>query len=298
MRPHVFKKDDKFILIHGHFAHVGIKKQFSEKELLHYLLDNYESDYPEFLDTLDYIGGRFIIIIGNTDEVFIFPDATAARTAYYTLDKNIIASHLCMITDNNIYEKDETGKNAQEVTYVFDRTTHSQIKSVIPNFSLDFFKKEVNRFFPRKSNQYIGMQDSKKFELVEHLWKNQIKQYSEKYENLILSITGGNDSRVSLAMAKEYTKDIEFFTYSTQRGEVENLGKYAKALSIDQSIVRQILQDIPLNHKFLYFDETKTNLTTEEQNALSKNTLKPHGRFLISHYNNAFPNKKVMHIRG
>src|SRR5699024_10917782 len=227
-----------------------------------------------------------------------FPDATAARTAYYTLDRNIIASHLYMITDNYVYEKDTVGENAQEITYVFDRTTHDRVKSVIPNFSLNFFEKESNRFFPRESNQYIGIEEAKKFELVEHLWKNQIKQYREKYENLILSITGGNDSRVSLAMAKEYKKDIKFFTYSTQKGEVENQGKYAKTLSIDQSIVRQILQDIPLNHKFFFFDETKIKLTPEEQKALSKNTLKPHGRFLIGHYNNAFANKKIMHIRG
>src|SRR5699024_4609783 len=128
--------------------------------------------------------------------------------------------------------------------------------------------------------------------------KDQIYKYNKEYENIIFSITGGADSRVSLAMANEYKNTMRFFTYSTAEGETKDKNKYANVLSDDQYIVRQIFKDVPLNHEFFFFDQSQEHLTKKENFILDKNTIKPHGRFIIPFYKKSFPEKNIMHLRG
>src|SRR5699024_1604767 len=104
------------------------------------------------------------------------------------------------------------------------------------------------------------------------------------------------DSRVSLAMVKNYIDDIKFFTYTTTEGE-NYKDQYTSVLSNDQYIVKQMQQDLKLNHEFFYFDQKRFSLNKEEKNIISKNTVKQHGRCLINFYLRSFPESKVMHMR-
>src|SRR5699024_4797763 len=74
--------------------------------------------------------------------------------------------------------------------------------------------------------------------------------------------------------------------------------KYTSVLSNDQYIVKQIQQDLNLNHEFFYFDQKRFSLSKEEKEIISKNTVKQHGRCLINFYLSSFPESKVMHMRG
>ncbi|KKK33962.1 hypothetical protein WN59_10195 [Salinicoccus sediminis] len=296
--PSVYETGNSFIILHGHFVHIGLEENININNLANKLLNLFTHDYNEFLDTLDFIAGRYVIIIGNETSIRIYPDATNSRSSYYTTDKLVISSHANLIADNFEYEHDHFNQKMPKMSYSFDNSPYVNIRSSVPNYYVDLKTNKSTRFFPRENNKYTSYDESQKFEMVERLWRSQIDYYQSTSNELVLSLTGGNDSRISLAMAREHNQDIKFFTYSTKEGEDEKSGRFAEVLSVDQYLVKQILCDISLNHTFFFFNEKRKKLTKEDKMNLEKNTILQHGRYILPYYLDTFPGDRVMHIRG
>ena len=290
-------EDEKFVLIHGEFVHVGIDNQYTESGLARHLLNSYYKDYDEFLDTLDFIAGRYVIIIGNKEEVELYPDATNSRTSYYSSQENIIASHVFLIRDQFHHERIEHFSKVPEITNALNFTPFKNIESIIPNYKLNFYDKKMERYFPRKENIYTDMEEKEKFDLFERFWFKQLDHFFDKYNNFIFSLSGGGDSRFSLALLKNYLKNVDFFTYTTIDGE-DRSSEAAKSLTIDYKIVQQMLSDINLNHQYIYYVENRKELSPIEQKVLSKNTIGRHSSFLIPYVREMFPKPNLKHIRG
>src|SRR5699024_399226 len=85
-----FEENNHFIIIHGHYTYINHHK---ENNLLETLLKQFQNSYESFLDTLDYIGGRYVVVIGNESKVEVYPDATSSRTTYYSEDSILASSH-------------------------------------------------------------------------------------------------------------------------------------------------------------------------------------------------------------
>src|SRR5699024_7575769 len=278
--PSIFETKTSFIIVHGHFMHVGFGENISASDIPSYLLNQYLNDYDEFLNTLDFIAGRYVIIIGDETSIRIYPDATNSRSSYYATDRIVISSHANLIADNFTYEYNQLNEKMSKMNYSFDNSPYINIKSSVPNYYVDVKNQTTSRFFPRERNKYKFIDEQEKFELIENLWKSQIDYYRNTSNELILSLTGGNDSRISLAMAREHNQEIKFFTYSTRKGESENKGHYAKVLSVDQYIVKQILSDLSLNHTFFFLNEKRKLLSKIDRSNLDKNTILQHGRYI------------------
>lgn len=295
--PNILESEDYFIIVHGDFVHVGIDYQYTSQGLLRNLLTNYINERDKFLDELDFIAGRYVIIIGNKEEVSIYPDAANTRTNYFSLEKNIIASHVYLINDQGKNPKLDFLAEIPDLTNGLLNTPFKTIKSTIPNHYLNFYDKSYKRFFPRKKNAYSSLTEEERFELFERFWKKQLDHYFEKYDNFVFSITGGGDSRFSLALLKNYINNVMFFTYSRVKGNDQS--SYAgKILTLDYKIVKQMLEDINLNHKFMHFVEDKKELSNRDINILSKNTIGRHSSFLIPHVRANYPQENLKHIRG
>src|SRR5699024_5035715 len=156
----------------------------------------------------------------------------------------------------------------------------------------------VSRYFPRKNNIYRKMSEEEKFSKFEFLWKEQLRHFEQEKDDIIFSVTGGADSRVSLALAKNYLSKFKFFTYAPSNKDLEKKSRFIEALTMDKKIVEKILEVIPLQHQFLLFMDEDRKLTEEDLDLLNKNTIRPHGRFLLPHYNHYFPGVDTLHIRG
>lgn len=293
----LIEKDEKFIIIHGEYLHIGIDFQFTQEGLLNRLYEYYFNNYEKFLSTLDYIAGRFVIIIGDTQNVYVNPDASNTRTTYFSLEKNILSSHVYLIQDQYEHERNEFILKLPDLNNGLMNTPFENIKSIIPNHCLNFFTKKIKRFFPRKNNVFVSYSEEEKFKLIERFWKKQLEYYFSKYENFIFSITGGGDSRFSLALLREHLDKVQFFTYSTVQGD-DNSSYAGKILTLDYKIVSQMLEDINLNHKFIYFVDDKKEVSTKVKNILSRNTIGQHSSFLIPHVQANYPQDNLKHIRG
>src|SRR5699024_4012313 len=139
--------------------------------LLKKLYNEYKNDYDEFLNSLDYIAGRYVIMLIGDKSFEVFQDAVGARSIYYTLDRNVISSHIYLITDNFDYELNPLVKDIKGLDQYFDTTMFENINSLVPNFKLDFIDKKQIRFFPRQLNRYKHVSDEERVNNIMYLWK-------------------------------------------------------------------------------------------------------------------------------
>lgn len=298
IKPALYQCDDNFVLIHGHFTHVGEREAISNNDLPEKLFSLHQERKEDFLDVLDFIGGRYIIIIGCKESISVYPDATACRSLYYSTDCNTISSHVDLLAINIDSKKDYLIKDSTRLSYSLNLTPYTNIKSILPNICLNLLTKKTERFFPRRKNIYQNLTTEIRFNLVERLWKKQLEYYSKEYEYLIFSLTAGQDSRASLALAKDYIDKLSFFTYTVIPEKNKEKSYFTESLSIDEIVVKQIIKDIPLKHQFFYFKRFENVLTEDEQKVFSRNSLLSHGRYLIKYYNDAYPQNNVMHLRA
>lgn len=296
--PSYFEMNSFFIIIHGNFVHVGIEQNISNDDLAKYLLTSYISNYDHFLDTLDFIGGRFAIIVGNSENIEVYNDATAMRSVYFSTDQTFIASHYNLVKDNISTEPSKLAKKYGAIDFTYDRSPATNVRAIMPNFKFDLQTKDLVRFYPRVNNKYTSLSVNKRYTIFEKLWKDQIDYYMDKYDDVAFSLTGGNDSRISLAMLKNYKDSIRMFTYAAVQdtGDVEN--KFEKSYDNDRIILEQMKDNLNLNHEFYFFKDNKFEFSSEELNALSKNVFRSHGRFLVAYYMNSFPSENSLHIRA
>lgn len=296
--PSVQEVEDSFIIIHGHFVYCGDSSIVESQGLHASLLRAYLEDEDEFLDILDFIGGRFVILIGNRTAVKIYSDATGSRSVYYLVNDVAASSHVHLLADNFTCVKDVDLISSSKLACNFHYTPYTNIRSVIPNMSINLITNQEDRFFPRRDNQYKSLSEEDRFTLLENLWKKQLSYYIDNYANIVCSLTGGCDSRVSLAMARKYKDTIRFFTYTLAQDEQAGKGYFQKSLRLDKEIVEEILQDISLNHEFLVVENTRFKPTKLESVAFSKNSLISHGKYLIQYYNDSFPQEYLIHMRS
>lgn len=285
----------KFIIVHGHHLYV---KQNNNINLAKHLLDTYFNDRNSFLDIIDFIAGRYVIIIGNKEKIEFFQDAAGMRTVYYSIRENIASSHVHLLGHLLCLDFQKSLESIWSKVYMWDLTPYEDIKSMLPNFSLELFSKKLERFFPRKQNPYSSLSEEERFQLIERYWKFQIEKYLERHPNMILSLTGGSDSRVQLAMVKEHIDKIKMFTYAPEITEERDLGISQEILKMDEKIVKEMLEDIPLNHRMIYFGPSAIKNTPEQIEVLKRNTIKPHGQWLIPLYREYFGDEDVLHLRG
>lgn len=291
---HTIEKGDRFILIHGDFLHIGIDDMLPKFELLNLMFEQYNNYYEEFLDTMDFIAGRFTVIVGNSDRVEIYPDATNSRSAFFLKNRTVVSSHAHLLNDCFDLTKADINGGFKNVLL---NTPYNEVGSAIPNHSLTLGTNEFKRFFPRKKNKYTHLSENKQFSLIERFWKEQLNSVLTKEDNVFLSLTGGGDSRTSLALTREYLDQLELITYAVTDGN-DKTNHTTRVLSNDNFIVKQMVNDLNLSHKFFYFDADDKELTEEENFAISKNSIARHSGFFVAYLRNNFDLENLIHIRA
>jgi len=289
---------DAFIIVHGHFTYVNPDNVVGNKQLVELLFDSFFNNHTYFLNLLDYLAGRYVIIAGDKSEVNFYNDAAGTRSIYYSLTSSLVSSHANFIADNEETSQDNLVKGYRNLPKISTKTPFENIKSLLPNFTYELKGKSSKRFFPREENKFIKMKHEDKLALFENITKLQLKYYTENYKSIFHSITGGYDSRVSIALSKDYFDHMKFFTYTISRNKIKKTNNFFTRYEEDKAIVEQLISYLPINHSFLYLRDDKKKMSTELESVISKNTLVEHGRPLIPHYLDFVKSDYNIHIRG
>ena len=150
---------------------------------------------------------------------------------------------------------------------------------MLPNHRLRLPDWTVDRYFPRTTNAYAGWGLEAKLDRFQRLWSNQLARLSELDSSLVMSITGGADSRTSLALSVDYLEEIEFFTYTARKIPGS---KWSESMALDRELVEQLKRFVSFKHRYFESENRDTDTIRELEPLLKANSTQQHSRWLLS----------------
>lgn len=237
-------QDKKLILI-GH-AYNPFTMEYDETTILNKLLKMTEEN---FWKTFNELSGVFCLIIIKDNIVKCIGDPTGMLNVYYTsLNGNLyISSHSNLIASLNNLQQDLWIKkltNYKFFSYLGvylpgDYSPFTNIKLLIPNHYLLYKKDtsslEIKRFY---IPHFLKVSQKDIVDQSNNILCNSMNLITKKWSKPAISLTGGCDSRTTLACAnKLYNK---YYLYSYSSNESEN---------VDALAAHKLCKTINLSHK-------------------------------------------------
>lgn len=206
----------------------------------------------EFLNSLDDIAGRFLVIVLTDDGPRLYQDAAGTRTVFYR--PPLAASHSALAAEDpdaidpqvlSIWEK--VSKTSQAVRYLPGLVApHEGVSALTPNTSLSVATGKVRRFWPR--GERVEVDDiSLLAERVAQILKATAELAAEQWP-LMMSLTAGLDSRLTLAACRSVTDRIGFFSHVNP----DNPHRIHQA---DLDVARDMASVLDLSHRVFYLGD-------------------------------------------
>lgn len=241
-------EDEAFVLI-GH-VYNPFDGLWNETDILR--------KYAESEDRISYFNqwtGLFTLIVVNKDSIEVWGDCAGMQAAYYGVidDKFFASSHAQLVGDICSLEQ---SKFVQSLTrYRFwkmygiflpgDISQFDNVFRLVPNHSLTVSlpgkQCGVSRFYPSENLQMVETKqeyDDIIGEIGRVLHKN-IELISEKWCSPAISMTGGMDSKTTLACANGLYDRFKYYSYVSMHGDkpdAEAAKTIANAIGVKHTI--------------------------------------------------------------
>lgn len=207
--------------------------------ILKTLSKNLSRGCESFFDYLDNLTGRFVLFVESSlDNSFAVQDAAGTRSLFYDTQTPgcLLASHPEIIAMMAGYEKSKFAEEVIQsgVSYFPGLSTpYTPIRRLTPNTLLTVPDGRVKRFFPRKP--LTNESPDKVVPDIADILTNQMKLWNEN-NDLLLSLSAGMDSRLSLAATKEIAGDVEYYSWifpGRNYGEADVAAELCNHLGLD-----------------------------------------------------------------
>lgn len=212
----------KTLILIGH-AYNPFTMQADEHDILCSILScNSDLEYRNYIDQLT---GLFVLITISDDEtITAICDCAGMMGAYYSVGRNCVyfSSHAQIIAELLDLKEDSyvsALKKSPTFHYYglflpFDLSPYEEVKRIIPNVEVEIRRKHVslNRFYPR---QHYNVTDDYEATVnrVAELLHNNLVLIAEKWEKPAISLTGGTDSKTTLACAGDVQDKFLYYSY-------------------------------------------------------------------------------------
>ena len=208
-------------------------------------------------DVLCALGGRFLWLCAAAGMARIYPDCSAQVTCVYDPVARMAGSTALALLDDAAYDArfdkalfDRLGVDG-EGWFPAGLTAHHGLHRLLPNHYLDLHSWEVRRFWPTTVLPVTSDPSATVDEIIA-IVRAQIEALLGGPKKLAFALTAGHETRMLLACARPYLKDIDFVTVTGgDRHEVDTV------------MARRIAKDLRLNHITL-----PRQVATDEQRAL------------------------------
>lgn len=193
-------------------------------------------------DMLRGLGGRFLWIqtVGGTHR--IYPDCSGQVPCVYDRVAGTAGSTAYALLDEGEYDRRFDGASFNrlgidgEGWFPAGLTAHHGINRLLPNHYLDLHIWEVRRFWPL-ADLTVTDDPAATVNKIIDIVRCQFEALLGGPKRLALALTAGHETRMLLACARPYLKDIDFVTVSGgDRHEVDTV------------LARHIARDLGLNH--------------------------------------------------
>lgn len=232
----------------------------------------------EFWEEFNCWTGIFTVILKNNSNIYICGDPTCMQTTFYCIkDMHIyISSHINCIGDLLNLKWDDYIKEL--TSYKFfellgnslpgNLTQFREVKRLIPNHYVNIINSKellVKRFYlPRK--QMLTLEEAA--DEAASILHNTLELISIKWKKPAISMTGGCDSKTTLACAKGLYDKFGYFSYissDSEQVDAEAAHQICKSLGI-----KHIIYQIPMDdNKLPDIEAAKKILTWNSGNIIA-----------------------------
>src|SRR5699024_7182238 len=243
-------------------------------------------------EELDYINGRYNFIIQKDNEIKIFSDASQLRPFVYHEDSKILASHDSLLKDIlNEFEIEVKSRTPGFHTEL-DFTRFHDIYKFNPSLYLNYNDFKFTRFYPR-----VDLITQSSDEVFQELkpFLDQSRLFLEGINNdKFVTVTAGIDSRVSAALTRDFSNEMEYLTYTQARKKLAT--RMAKKIyKIDEKITTDMRNYLGWNHSIIKLSDYTP--PKDEIKELNKIYNSKHAYALANYYKDKNYNKAI-HVKS
>jgi len=244
-------------------------------------------------EELDYINGRYNLIFNKAGNYRIYSDASQLRPLVYHKDSKTLASHDSLLNEvlneyNISLDRRTPGFHTE-----LDFTRFKDMYKFNPSLYLDYENFEFVRFYPR--NQLSDTSVQEVFNILDPYFKNSSKYLENLDSDKFVTVTAGIDSRVSAALTRDFSNEIEYLTY-TQSSKKLATRMAKKIYKIDEKITSSMKAYLGWNHNIIKLSNYTPS--KEQINELNKIYNSKHAYALANYYRNEKKYNKAIHIKS
>lgn len=256
---------------------------FSLRKIATVLVAEFKKSKEHFYNAIDNLCGRHVILCGDKENAFLLQDATGMRSVFYSEKEFIIASHCELIHEilqseqNLCYEPYSrlVGTGEDNNRCMPGRTTPwRDIVFLIPNHELNLLTLKMHRFWPRRDRKESDFNEF--LDYATHNFHMQQQALENSKKDIVMSMTAGLDSRVTLAALWPMRNKIHFFTYCDAEGQLKNTDTM-----LDYSYTEALLKDSGLEFNPIFLGG---GVSAEVLETINKNTYQRHVTRAVTGY--------------
>ena len=232
----------------GH-AYNPFDMKYKEVEILKDCIQEYKKNEEAYFEKVSELTGIHVIIINDNGNIIVLQDCGGMKSCYYGMVKKdiCITSHPQLIGD--IYNL-EIDPNINELTEKWffslsgrylpgDLSPYKLLKRLGPNTLIRYTEMfKLERFYPTGYHPVISEEEYEEtINKISCLIKNNIKLSTLKWDIPAISLSGGMDSKTTLACANGFYDKYKYYSFYSKSQELE-----------DANAARKICEKIGVNH--------------------------------------------------
>ncbi len=225
-----------------------------EEKVLEELYESECRGKEDLLDCIHSLTGIFLLGKIEKEQLEILLDCAGMMSGFYAAIRNdiVVTSHTVMAAE--MFGLKRSTYVDSLIHYKFyhlygsflpgDITPYAELKRIVPNtavsISMTDMHCDVKRFFPMEVLDMCKTEQEYEERLDEicALMKKTMTLIADKWEKPAISLTGGMDSKTTLAAAKECYPAFDYFSYITSKAE-----------KLDADAAETICTALQLQHK-------------------------------------------------
>lgn len=246
---YVREKDGLTSVIIGH-AYNPFDMKWDEKELCEDLIDAYKLGLDKYFDKVSELTGLHIVMLLDGEKVICNQDACSLTGCYFgrVNGKIYITEHPQLVADiNDLKINSKVEKLVKSKCYNIGNrnlpgniTPYDELKRLGANTYLLFDKEfSINRFYPNAPHPEFITDEEKSagIKKIGDLIHNGIECCSEKWKRCTISLSGGTDSKTTLACANGLYDKFSYFSFHSKPQEL-----------VDAKGAKKICENLGLEH--------------------------------------------------
>lgn len=232
-KVHQYKTGRITFLLIGH-AYNPFQMVADESQILKQCSDSYAKSKEDFLDYISELTGIHLILVFEDRKILAVQDCTGMKSCYYgkTREHVFLTSHcqlvddLVGLTNDKMVERLLKSASYRRGSKYLpgDLTPFSELRRLGPNTYLNYDGEfSIRRFYPSSAHpEFMVSEGREVFERIAELLRNNLKLCAKKWERPAISLSGGVDSRTTLAAANGLYDRFKNYSFHCKQQELND----------------------------------------------------------------------------